>query len=121
MPEISKIKGVSKLINDFTKLKNKSKRGDDVDYIVGYTANYALFVHEDLESRHPVGQAKFLEQPARELRGELISIIAVTRRTTGTLDAGIKLAALRLQRESQKLVPIDTGNLKGSAFTRKIK
>ena len=30
----------------------------------------------------------------------------------------IKLAGLILQRESQKLVPVDTGNLKASAFTR---
>jgi len=33
-------------------------------------------------------------------------------------ERGVKLAALLLQRESQKLVPVDTGNLKASAFTR---
>jgi hypothetical protein len=31
---------------------------------------------------------------------------------------GLKKAGLFLQRESQKLVPVDTGNLKNSAFTR---
>lgn len=30
----------------------------------------------------------------------------------------LKLAGLRLQRESQQLVPVDTGNLKASAYTR---
>lgn len=32
--------------------------------------------------------------------------------------AGIKAVGLFLQRESQRLVPVDTGNLKASAFTR---
>lgn len=27
---------------------------------------YAIYVHEDLNARHRVGQAKFLEQPVRE-------------------------------------------------------
>lgn len=31
---------------------------------------------------------------------------------------GLKLAGLVLQRESQLIVPVDTGNLKASAFTR---
>lgn len=31
---------------------------------------------------------------------------------------GLKMAGLYLQAESQKLVPVDTGNLKASAFTR---
>ena len=33
-------------------------------------------------------------------------------------ERGLKRAGLFLQRESQLLVPVDTGNLKGSAFTR---
>jgi len=33
-------------------------------------------------------------------------------------ERGLKKAGLMLQRESQKLVPVDLGNLKASAFTR---
>jgi hypothetical protein len=33
-------------------------------------------------------------------------------------ERGLKKAGLALQRESQKLVPVDLGNLKASAFTR---
>lgn len=33
-------------------------------------------------------------------------------------ERGVKRAGLFLQRQSQKLVPVDTGNLKASAFTR---
>ena len=36
------------------------------------------------------------------------------------LAVGIKIAGLFLQRESQKIVPVDKGNLKASAFTRSI-
>lgn len=32
---------------------------------IGYTAEYAPFVHENLENQHPIGQAKFLEEALR--------------------------------------------------------
>ncbi len=41
--------------------------GTRVSVRVGYTANYALYVHENLDARHKPGkQAKFLEGPMRE-------------------------------------------------------
>jgi hypothetical protein len=119
--------------------------------VVGYTASYAVHVHEDLEAKHgadynswhgeeisrgrtksgrkksgwkgrtsrgPDQQAKFLEQPARELNnsGELSNDIVAAMRSGNTLQDGLLVAAKRIQRESQKLVPVDTGNLRGSAF-----
>lgn len=74
----------------------KQGTGDNVDVIVGYTAAYAIYVHENLEARHGVRiaagrdidtgrftgkqittqlQAKFLEKPAKEearVMGEII-------------------------------------------------
>lgn len=77
------------------------------------------FVHENLEARHPNGgQAKFLEQPMRELRGEMQMIIKNTLRAGHSLRQAVTTALLFLQAESQELVPVDTGVLKGSAFTR---
>lgn len=38
-------------------------------------AYYAIYVHEDLNVYHPNGQAKYLEQPARERRRELRQIV----------------------------------------------
>lgn len=38
-------------------------------------AYYAIYVHEDMNVYHPNGQAKFLEQPARERRPELREIV----------------------------------------------
>lgn len=64
------------------------------------------------------GQAKFLEQPARDLQPELAADVARTMVNGGTLAQGLLVSGLHLQRESQLLVPVDTGNTKASAFTR---
>jgi len=45
------------------------------DAVVFYTAAYAVYVHERMDLKHPVGRAKFLEGPARERRDELLRII----------------------------------------------
>ncbi len=59
--------------------------GVDTEVHVGYTAEYAVYVHEDLFASHmkkdkegqdvQIGQAKFLEQPMREHRDDLIRIV----------------------------------------------
>lgn len=51
-------------------------RGLNAVATVGYSADYALKVHEDLEARHDDGQAKFLEQPAREEAPRMLAIVA---------------------------------------------
>jgi hypothetical protein len=51
-----------------------------VVYEVGYTAPYAIFVHENLELYHaPPTQAKYLEQPARELKEVLRAEVAIDK------------------------------------------
>jgi hypothetical protein len=122
--------------------------------IVGYTAAYAVYVHENLEAAHgqmynakyadeiamtramkaakipkgsftewhdrgPNQQAKFLEQPARELSnsGELANDINQAVAAGAKLQDALLIGAVRIQRESQLIVPIDTGNLRGSSFT----
>ena len=88
-------------------IRDDSQTPEQPAVIVGYTANYAIFVHEDLNALHgeafnqayadliaarkakrgakgslrpfhsrgPQQQAKFLEQPFRELRPQLKEII----------------------------------------------
>jgi hypothetical protein len=85
---------------------------------VGYTAAYAIYVHENLESSHAVGQAKFLEEPARKLMRILGELIRDSMKAGLSLVEAMLGAGLRLQRESQQLCPVDTGALKASAFTR---
>lgn len=118
MPVTSKIEGVDKTV---ASLKKKAmlvaSAGGSV--IVGYTQAYAVYVHEDTEANHPNGgQAKFLEQPARELKKEFGKIIRQAVGKGYTVVQALLLCGLRLQKESQKLVPVDTGALKASAFMK---
>ena len=43
---------------------------------VSYSANYAVFVHENLEARHTNGRAKFLESAVRDLEAEIVNTVA---------------------------------------------
>jgi hypothetical protein len=115
---MAKIEKLDSLVSKLRTRAAKANKDANPSVLVGYTAAYALFVHENLEAHHPVGQAKFLEQPARELGRELGTITGKAVQQGQTLAMGLVLAGLRLQRASQELVPVDTGNLRGSAFTR---
>jgi len=145
------IKKLTSLVGKLKDLAAKANKDGEAAVLVGYTANYALYVHENIEMKWrgfprnmsirkgedgvaytgynqigkwrglfwgPAGQAKFLEQPARTMTGVLSDIVAVALKAKKTMAQALLLAGLRLQRESQKLVPIDTGNLRASAFTR---
>lgn len=96
--------------------------------IVGYTAAYALNVHENKkqqDNREARGETKrqwkYLEKPARELSnsGEIKNIVNKAVGNGVKLEDALLLAGLRIQRESMKIVPIDTGNLRASAFCRR--
>lgn len=133
---MARVDGVKKLQRQLRKLRAQAGSSDRTSVAVGYTASYALYVHEAVEMklkglpRQPPGkgmywdpqgraQAKFLEAPFRQLAPELKRIIFKAVAGGATLLQGLFLAGLRVQRESQPLVPVDTGNLKGSAFTMK--
>lgn len=96
----------------------KALKDNAASVSVGYTQSYAIFVHENLAATHPVGQAKFLEQPARLLSRELGAMVVKGLKAKWTMATSLTVAGMRLQRESQKLCPVDTGALKASAFTR---
>lgn len=133
MAVVSQIEGVDAVIRSLdAEAKRQPKR---VVVAVGYTAKYALFVHENREMKlkgqkrakprkgrywDPQGkaQAGYLETPAREKQGRIGEIVQQTVQGGGTLQQGLVMAGLFLQRESQMIVPVDTGNLKGSAFTK---
>lgn len=158
---IGQIKGIKKLLDRFKNMRKEARRQTLKSVVVGYTAAYALYVHERVEMKwkglprgqgfsidksgkvvvparllsgqethragpnrgfywDPAGrgQAKFLEQPAREMQDELGRICAEITKQTKDIQQGLLAAGLRLQRESMKLVPIDTGNLRASAYTR---
>ena len=116
-----RVERVEKVIGALKGLAVAAQGDRDASAVVGYRGvAYAVYVHENMEARHDPGQkAKYLEDPARELNdsGELGRLVTGTMRGGGTLAQGLLVAALRIQRESQQVVPVDTGNLRGSAFT----
>ena len=67
---------------DTSKLKGSAGtkaigRGWSTDVIVYYTTGYAVYVHERTDLQHAEGkQAKFLEEPARTHRDEILKVIA---------------------------------------------
>jgi hypothetical protein len=130
--------GFKRLFSKFKKLHEEARRASLPVVTVGFTAAYALYVHEKVEMKlkgqprpgknrgrfwDPQGraQAKFLEEPARQMSdsGELGRVVAEMYQQTGSLEQALLAAGLRLQRAAMLKVPVDTGNLKNSAFTRK--
>jgi hypothetical protein len=146
-----KVEGIDRLVEALKRVARKylpsagTVHGRSV--IVGYTASYAVYVHENIEAAHgqeyntkhaqyhnrgkkkgqlvtqkgPNQQAKFLEKPALELRndGTLSSIFNDAIKGGTDFQQALYLSGLAIQWASQEIVPVDTGNLKGSAFTRK--
>lgn len=116
---MAEIINLRRLRHKLNMLVAQSHQRHDGSVIVGYAAPYGLYVHENLEARHAEGkQAKFLEQPARNLSndGTFASILKENTPIVG-MRKSLLLCGLRLQRESQEIVPVDTGNLRGSAYT----
>ena len=106
-----------------------------VTVLVGYTAKHALFVHENMEAKtlgksipRPSGLGvfwgpsnygpKFLEGPAREFAKDIVNVVTNAFAKGVPLLKALLLGGLRLQRESMKVVPVEYGNLRASAFTR---
>lgn len=80
-----------------------------------YEAPYAIYVHENLEAYHRIGQAKYLEEPLRLYRADMQARIASELKAGKTLEQALRLVLNILKNQSQKLVPVDTGFLKSSA------
>ena len=56
----------------FTRKEGTPER---IEYVVGFTQHYGIYVHEMVGSTFKVGEPKFLEGPAREMSKELGIII----------------------------------------------
>lgn len=76
---------------------------------------YALFVHENLQAQHaPPTRAKFLEAPARYLKTQMAAKVTAALKNKKSLESGLVEAAVLLYDESQRLVPVEYGDLKAS-------
>jgi uncharacterized protein YyaL (SSP411 family) len=109
--------GAGHLVRRLQRLRGRYRSQPKV--VVGYTADYAVYVHENLEAYHPVGQAKFLEVAVRRHRRDVGAMVRKTMRKGGvSLREACADAGRFLQAKAMELTPVDTGNLRGSSFIK---
>lgn len=126
--------GLNKLLGRLKGMLSKAEADKGLNCIVGYESPIAVFVHENMNPKtlgqhvpRPSGKGfywgpssfgpKFLEAPAREMKDELGGIVRQAMTAGKTVRQALLMAGLRLQRESQKRVPYEHGDLHRSAFT----
>ena len=110
------VSNINKVIAALKKLKVEA--GKSTSAAIGFTQRYAVHVHEDMAAAHAPGkQAKYLEAPARQYATEIATAIRTVYSKTKNLEKALIMGGLRLQREAQQIVPIDTSALKNSAWT----
>jgi hypothetical protein len=114
---VAKVEGVQQVRAFLREREREAKEASGVTVAVGFSTGYAIYVHENLQSQHKVGQAKFLEQPAREQAGAIGKTVREAWAKTRNMAQSLLMGGLLLQRLSQQLCPVDTGALKNSAFT----
>lgn len=93
-------------------------RGKSAELEVGYSAPYAIYVHEDMEVVHLTGQAKFLSGPFRRYRAAMGRLVVAEMRKKKGLAFALEKAGRYLIELSRPLVPVDTGFLRDSAYVR---
>lgn len=100
----------------YSRLKQNTLSGNGYLHVkVVYDTPYVVYVHEDLTKYHePPTKAKFLEQPARQLRQQMRDAAMKRLRQKKSLHDALLAAGKILYDASQILVPVDTGRLKAS-------
>lgn len=113
------ILGVDKVMKSFDRKKkaigdDKKPRAD-----VGYAADHALLVHEDLGAYHaPPTQAKYLTGPAYRYRKQAAAEVRKALREGLTFRQAVLAGARFILKKSKEVVPVDTGELKRSGYAR---
>ncbi len=109
-----KLDGRDRLIKRFRTMAERV--GREVRLVVGYSAPYAMRIHEDLEMLHKNGQAKFLEEPLKLLRNDMRIYIRDQLRKEVRLEKVLLDVGKKILGVSKKLVPVDTGKLRASGY-----
>lgn len=107
-----------KVVAKLRSLKTKAGKDFKATGTVGYTASYAIYVHEDLNVFHPIGQAKFLEIVINRGNLAFARMIGAGMRAGKSFKKCLADVCKRIKEESQALCPVDTGYLRSTAFYR---
>lgn len=115
MAAVENVQGVLKM---FRGAKSRYKDFNEANSVtVGCTQRYALFVHENLESAHEVGEAKFMQKAVSRTKARVGEVIAKAVQKGATAMHAFLMGGYLIQRTSQESTPVDTGALKASHFT----
>jgi hypothetical protein len=120
LPVSVQVLSIDKLVG---KLKHQIYRAKTFNksVIVGYSARYAIYVHEDMQKAPNSGQRKYLTEGERLARHEYTQYLVRGIRDV-TSDRPFPMVELLLgcctiiMNYSQPLVPVLTGYLKNSKF-----
>jgi hypothetical protein len=113
-----RVYNLDRVLKEFRKRRAKAGLDGLSQVTVGYKAPYALAVHERTDVYHPIGQAKFLEQPIRTEEKPMAEIIRKRLQARERLKTAQLEAAKHLMKVSLQLVPVDTGALRDSWFIK---
>lgn len=113
-----RVENLSRLANRLKDYAKVAGRSGNPKLVAGYSAEHALAVHEDLEMLHRVGEAKYLTKAVRRHEGVLRDVVRKEMKRGRTLVQALLTMGYTLMRFSKDLVPVDTGELKNSAFVR---
>jgi hypothetical protein len=125
------LQGAEELI---AKIHDKRRQYGDATVIVGFSAKYAIYVHESIEMKlagkpRPNGQGlywdpqgdaqpRFLSRAVRTLRSQLQPTIKKGLKDGKTLLQALMIHGLRVLRLAQTMTPVKTGALRASGFVR---
>lgn len=112
------VEGVRGVLEMLRKTKNKYRDFDESNSVtVGCTQTYALFVHEDMEANHEVGEAKFMQKSVARTKSRVGAVITKAISRGASAIQAFLMGGYLIQRTSQENTPVDTGALKASHFT----
>lgn len=99
-------------------LRARSLHGKLVSRLrIGYSASYAVYVHENLEAAFRVGGPRYLTRPfrrlSRSMRSLMVRYLQVGKRS---LEYAILQTGKWFIRETRAEVPLDTGHLRSTAY-----
>lgn len=127
---VARTTGAKELKAKLTRLGNKARRETRNTVEVGYSAPYAIIVHELVEEKlkgiprpsgrgvywGPHGQSKFLDKPAVALRAQIAGRISAVTKSTGSVYRGLYSGGVLLRDASLYLVPVEYGLLRDSVY-----
>ena len=115
----AKIEGTDNVLRMLDRRLKKAEDDARIKVVVGYEAPYAIYVHENLEAYHkPPTQAKYLEQPSRERKKEILLEIRGALKEKKDFGEALMLGGQLLLKFSREIVPYDTGYLHDSGYVR---